>query len=566
MSRSTPLLLTLAALATQASTASAQWNPTNGQWLKTDPADYRVMTYNIRDSICSTSNTKQESATDWTALAIHVAAFKPDVLILQEVGDNSGNGTGGGVDSVSALETTLDLFINGGTDPFRGGTVTAFVKKYDPNYDLPHIFVSSRDDGFNRNVILSRYPFVDLNGDGDAVASDIPLTVADAWNPTSGRGEIRGHQFAEIDLPDSVYAGDVVVGNAHLKSGGSSSDRDQRRRAAQRVAYYIHYLFNGAGTGTPDPNNKVIDNPPATNVLDENTPVIWGGDWNEDDGQLFNSSAPQTWFLRGGAAFDDGTDADLSDSVYEFATEFFSGSNATLGSSKLDYIAYHDSIATLRRSFVINSSRMNSNNANPPEFSSWPSSPSLLTGIASDHRPVVADFILPIAEASEPGAFDLTAPADGIATDGDLTFTWAASTDADDYTLTVATDPGLTNIVSSIPTSITSINNDLSAFPACATYYWGVTASNGVGDTASTPAARSFLLVAPADVTTDGTSNGIPDGDVTLSDFSFYLGLWGASDPAADLTTDGSANGIPDGSVTLSDFSFYLSLWGAGCP
>ena len=75
MSRSTPLLLTLAALATQASTATAQWDPNNGQWLKTDPADYRVMTYNIRDSICSTSDTKQEGTSDWTALAIHVAAF-----------------------------------------------------------------------------------------------------------------------------------------------------------------------------------------------------------------------------------------------------------------------------------------------------------------------------------------------------------------------------------------------------------------------------------------------------------------------------------------------------------
>ncbi len=70
----------------------------------------------------------------------------------------------------------------------------------------------------------------------------------------------------------------------------------------------------------------------------------------------------------------------------------------------------------------------------------------------------------------------------------------------------------------------------------------------------------------PADVTTDGTSNGIPDNAVTLSDFSFYLSLWGAGDTAADLTTDGTANGIPDGAVTLSDFSFYLALWGAGCP
>ena len=70
----------------------------------------------------------------------------------------------------------------------------------------------------------------------------------------------------------------------------------------------------------------------------------------------------------------------------------------------------------------------------------------------------------------------------------------------------------------------------------------------------------------PADVTTDGTSNGIPDNAVTLSDFSFYLSLWSAGDNAADLTTDGTSNGIPDNAVTLSDFSFYLGLWSAGCP
>ena len=70
----------------------------------------------------------------------------------------------------------------------------------------------------------------------------------------------------------------------------------------------------------------------------------------------------------------------------------------------------------------------------------------------------------------------------------------------------------------------------------------------------------------PAAITTAGTSNGVPDGAVTLSDISFYLSLWSASDAAADLTTDGTSNGVPDGAVTLSDFSFYLSLWSAGCP
>ena len=86
------------------------------------------------------------------------------------------------------------------------------------------------------------------------------------------------------------------------------------------------------------------------------------------------------------------------------------------------------------------------------------------------------------------------------------------------------------------------------------------------GNTSRTDFQIGTAATCDADVTTDGTSNGVPDGVVTLSDFSYYLGLWGASDPAADVTTDGTSNGIPDGNVTLSDFSFYLGLWGAGCP
>jgi len=70
-----------------------------------------------------------------------------------------------------------------------------------------------------------------------------------------------------------------------------------------------------------------------------------------------------------------------------------------------------------------------------------------------------------------------------------------------------------------------------------------------------------------ADVTTDGSPNGVPDGAVTLSDFSFYLSLWSAADPAADLTTDGACTPLLGGGdgVTLSDFSCYLALWSAGC-
>ncbi|MEO0716985.1 MAG: GC-type dockerin domain-anchored protein, partial [Planctomycetota bacterium] len=80
------------------------------------------------------------------------------------------------------------------------------------------------------------------------------------------------------------------------------------------------------------------------------------------------------------------------------------------------------------------------------------------------------------------------------------------------------------------------------------------------------PTIVSLHATCPADITTDGTSDGVPDGAVTLSDFSFYLSLWSAGNPDADVTTDGSSNGIPDGAVTLSDFSFYLSPGSSGCP
>ena len=92
-------------------------------------------------------------------------------------------------------------------------------------------------------------------------------------------------------------------------------------------------------------------------------------------------------------------------------------------------------------------------------------------------------------------------------------------------------------------------------------------ADSNVGfDTSDTPFSINGAPACVADVTTDGTANGVPDGQITLSDFSFYLSLWSASASQADLTTDGTANGTPDGQVTLSDFSFYLSLWSAGCP
>jgi endonuclease/exonuclease/phosphatase family metal-dependent hydrolase len=408
------------------------WDPPAGDWTKTEPGDLRVMTWNILDGL-RTDIPKTEGINQWTSLARIVAALKPDVLLLQECGDASG-----GVDTVSELNTVIDLFLHGGTDPFLGGPVTAFVQDYDPDFDLPYTFVSTSTDGFNRNVILSRYPFADLNGDTKSQISIPPLTLADAYQGGWTWSSIsvgRGFQFAEINLPDANYPGDLVVGNAHFKAQESGSADDlQREQMAKMTAYFVDYLFNGAGTGIPDPNNKIFDSPPATMILDDLTPVVLGGDWNEDEATN-GDRGPAVWMTQAEfLAGTDGTDRDRSDGMYDFAATLCSGLEDTQGSSKLDYIAWQDSIATMRLSFIFWTNQIlvdvpcstnqdcidwgcgtcDTNQdrcevagspcdcgAYPPELG--PSSQGLLSGLASDHRPVIVDLILP-QEGLAPGA------------------------------------------------------------------------------------------------------------------------------------------------------------------
>lgn len=400
MRRSHPTTAVLAVICV-CGTASA-WDPVNGDWSKSDSTDLRVMTWNVQDGICRT-NDKLNNAGDWNAIVRIVAAMQPDVLILQECGDNDGNGTGSGagVDNVTQLGQVLEMFMHGGTDTFLGGSVTSYVQLFVPGYDLPYIHVSSNSDGFNRNVIMSRYPFQDLNGGGSNNADFI--LGADQYQG-GGTGGIRGFMFAEINLPDETYAGNIVVGNAHLKSGGTASDAAERLEAAQNTAYFIDYYYNGAGTGVSDPNSRVFL-PTTGTVLDENTPVVWGGDFNQQPG----GSGPVEWMTRaqvtGGT---DGTDRDRSDSTRDTATQPVSGETGTQGSnSKLDYLCWQDSIATARRSFIFRSSGSGMTSSNQPfPVSSFPSSVVTTSSFASDHRPVIVDFILPAAEVSCPAPPD----------------------------------------------------------------------------------------------------------------------------------------------------------------
>ncbi len=383
-------LITALCLATCSTSLYAQWDPNNGDWGKENERDIRVMSWNVQDGICRTAN-KADAFNSWNGLVRIVASLRPDVLILQECADNSGNGTGSGADSVAQLNDVANMFVNGGPDIYQGGTVGSYIKKFVSGYDLPYIYSSTNSDGFNRNLIMSRFPIEDINNGGGAAISNFVL-IPDAYQ-SGGNGGIRGYQFAEINLPDADYAGDLVIGNAHLKAGGSSSDFDQREKAAFNTAYLIDYYYNGAGTGISDPNNKVIV-PNAGDMLDEFTPVIWGGDLNENP----SSTSPSSIVTR--AEFfgsTDGTDRDRTDSSFSTASHPISGDTSTQGSSSiLDYICWQDSIVSVRRQFLFRSTGSGMNSSKIPEPArSYPINPSAISGLASDHRPVVVDFIMP---------------------------------------------------------------------------------------------------------------------------------------------------------------------------
>ncbi|MEL7482898.1 MAG: GC-type dockerin domain-anchored protein [Planctomycetota bacterium] len=535
------------------SPANAQWDPQNAQWGKTEPTDVRVMTWNVRDSLCRTEN-KSDPNGNWAALARIVAALEPDVLILQETGDNSGNGTGSGVDSVNNLTTVMNLFFDGGSDPFNGGSVGEFVQLYRPGYSLDHIFVSSSSDNFNRNVIVSRWPFADLNGNGTATISDFTVQ-SNATGVPGGSGGIRGFQFAEINLPNDQYVGDLVIGNAHLKSGGSSNDFAQRLTASQNTWYYTRYLYNGNGTGTPDPQNTIPEFPSSTALLDPNTPIIMGGDLNEDE-NTNGRKGPAEWLARGitNGGSTDGNNPDGTDATFDAATEFFSGIRSTLGSSKLDYLVWQDEIATARREFVFRSQNVPVPSL-PPELAGIGFPPNddgnFASLLASDHYPVVVDFILPLGQATLPGDFALLAPADGATgvDNGLVIASWEAAADTDTYTYTLATDPGLTNIVLQ-QSPLVNTSAFLPGLDRCTTYYWSVDAVNANGSTTSTPAVASFTTVGGAD------QNG--DGLADPSDFNAWVLNFNSGDTTADVNVDGQ--------LTPADFNAWVLAFNAGCP
>ncbi len=176
-------------------------------------------------------------------------------------------------------------------------------------------------------------------------------------------------------------------------------------------------------------------------------------------------------------------------------------------------------------------------------------------GGSTDSTPF--SFSFTTAPPPPPGAFNLTSPSNG-ATGVSLTptLTWSSASGAVSYSATVATDPGLTNVVVSQSGIVgNAYNVPAATLSNSTTYYWGVTASNLGGGTGSTPLSFSFTTLSPP---CTGDING--DGQRNTADLTILLGSFGTAVPPGTL---GDLDG--NGFVNTADLLILLGVFGVPC-
>ena len=177
--------------------------------------------------------------------------------------------------------------------------------------------------------------------------------------------------------------------------------------------------------------------------------------------------------------------------------------------------------------------------------------------------------------AGEPFAFDLTLPLNG-APSAPVTpqLDWSSSLLADSFHLVVDDDPGLTSPVVDLMLdgSISFYNVPAGVLAYSTTYYWGVTAINTTGPTASSPATFTFTTAPPPPpaafaLTTPGNGSAdVPTGPTfawtTSANAASYRVvvannvLLGA--PVIDQVVGAPATTLPVADATLAPSTTYF--------
>ena len=230
----------------------------------------------------------------------------------------------------------------------------------------------------NTSPIYYPYIYPDLNS-GNLTISKYPSLQS--W-------QVADKIDAElIDLPDSIYSTDILILNGHPPCCSNNQGRQENFDA---LIQFIHDAKTVGG---------VID-------LPINTPISFSGDMNlvgysEQYYTIVNGTISDT-ITFGNGGFPDWDNTPLEDQICYFNEKeiayTWDKSNPSAGDfppGRLDFVFFTNSVMSVDKSFIISTEHM---------------SPSLLTQNnlfwndtkkASDHFPVIVDFVLPMINQTE---------------------------------------------------------------------------------------------------------------------------------------------------------------------
>ena len=358
----------------------------------------------------------------------------------------------------------------------------------------------------NTSPIYYPYIYPDLNS-GNLTISKYPSLQS--WQVTN---KIDAEL---IDLPDSIYSTDILIINGHPPCCSNNQGRQENFDA------FIEFIHDAKTVG------GVLD-------LPINTPISFSGDMNlvgysEQYYTIVNGTVSDTATF-GSGGFPDWDNTPLKDQVCYFNEKdiayTWDASNPSAGDyppGRLDFVFFTNSVMSVDKSFIISTEHMSA---------SLLSQNNLLwndTKIASDHFPVIVDFVLPM--------------------------------------LTGCTDPGACNY-----NSLATINDSSCVYPTistdtqvhCDTYTWidGNTyaASNNTATYTETNAVGCDSIIT-LDLTVTGNpistiSQNVTDLDVTIA----YSYNWSTGETTQTITP--TANGwywciVTDVNGCIGDTSFY---------
>ena len=225
----------------------------------------------------------------------------------------------------------------------------------------------------NTNSTYYPYIYPDLNS-GNLTISKYPSLQS--W-------QVSNKIDAElIDLPDNIYSTDILIINGHPPCCGNNAGRQENFDAL------IQFILDAKTPG------GIID-------LPTNTPISFSGDMNlvgyaEQYYTIVNGTISDTETF-GPGGFPDWDDTPLEDQRCYFNEKniayTWDKSNPSSGDyppGRLDFVFFTNSVMSVDKSFIISTEHM-SESLLAENNLYWDD-----TKNASDHLPVVVDFVLPI--------------------------------------------------------------------------------------------------------------------------------------------------------------------------